>query len=278
MKIRRLLFRLVVRGLEALHRLHGLDGCDKINFIEHSSEGGDLVTIAFNNCKIIEYQIKYIRKHIKDCYTYIVADNSSDDEAARQIRSLCDREDVAYVRLPKNYLGLVGPSYSHAAALNWVCEKIIRKRKPLYFGFIDHDLFPVRDVKIADYLVSQPLFGAKRERGAEWYLSAIMSFFRYDFVKDKKLDFMPVMPNENYLDTGGGNWYSIYSKMDPSSLTFVSEYVEDFREGGQRHQDQVEIFDKRWLHTINGSYWKKVENKDDKIEPLIEKYGRELNS
>ena len=58
-------------------------------------------------------------------------------------------------------------------------------------------------------------------------------------------------------------------------MEFASVYTENFREGNLRHQDQVEIFDGRWLHTINGSYWLKVESKEDKIEGLIEKYEKE---
>lgn len=69
-------------------------------------------------------------------------------------------------------------------------------------------------MKIMDYLGNQPVYGVKRARGKEWYLSAIMFFFR---------------------------------------------------------------FDRRWLHTINGSYWKKVDSKEDMIEGLIEKYEQELN-
>lgn len=161
--------------------------------------------------------------------------------------------------------------------MNWVCKNVVRRRRPACFGFIDHDLFPVRDMKIMDYLGYQPVYGVKRARGKEWYLSAIMFFFRFDFVKDKKLDFMPVTPTDDYLDTGGGNWYDIYSEMDPSKMFFATEYLENFRDGGLRHQDQVEIFDRRWLHTINGSYWKKVDSKEDMIEGLIEKYEQELN-
>lgn len=279
MSLKRLLFRGAVRGLELLHRMHGLKGCYRVNLplVEQPEKWLDLITIAFNNQSIINHQIKYVRAHVKDNFTYIVADNSSNPEASRQIRELCEREGVAYIRLPKNRLGMIGPSYSHASALNWVYRKIVKQRKPAYFGFIDHDLFPVRDVRVADYLQKQPVYGVKRARGKEWYLAAIMFFYRFDFVKDKKMDFMPVTPTDEYLDTGGGNWYDIYSRMDMDEMEFASVYTENFRKGNLRHQDQVEIFDGRWLHTINGSYWLKVESKEDKIEGLIEKYEKELN-
>ena len=67
---------------------------------------------------------------------------------------------------------------------------------------------------------------------------------------------------------------NIYSKMDLSAIRFCEERMENFREGeGNRHQDQVEIFDDMWPHTINGSYWKKISiQKEGIIAELIRKY------
>lgn len=111
MSVRRLLFRSAVRGLEFIHGLHGVSGCCKENLSLEPlpSECLDLITIAFNNQSIIDHQIKYIRTHVKDDYNYIVADNSTNEEASAQIRILCEREKVAYIRLPKNHLGKIGP-------------------------------------------------------------------------------------------------------------------------------------------------------------------------
>jgi hypothetical protein len=92
-----------------------------------------------------------------------------------------------------------------------------------------------------------------------------MSFFQYDFVKDKKVDFMPVTPDKVYLDSGGGNWYGLYSQLDREQIVFPNECIEPLRDGGDRHGDSLEFFDdKLWLHTINGSCWKKVNNQSDK--------------
>ncbi len=120
-------------------------------------------------------------------------------------------------------------------------------------------------MSIINKLDTQPVYGPLRLRDQWWYLSAILSFFRFDFVRDKKVDFMPVTPGEIYLDSGGGNWYSLYSNLDRDKIIFPNECIEPLRDGGDRHGDSLEFFDdKSWLHTINGSCWKKVNKQNEK--------------
>ena len=134
------------------------------------------------------------------------------------------------------------------------------------------DLFPIMPIKIGDYILSQPIYGPLRLRGNCWYLSGIMSFFSFDYVRSHSgLDFMPVTPEDCYLDTGGGNWYKFYNLLDKETLVFPSECIEALREGADRHGDSLEYFDnKRWLHTINGSCWKKVnEGKESLVNSIL---------
>ena len=107
-----------------------------------------------------------------------------------------------------------------------------------------------------------------------WIENGKVTFFRFDFVQDKKVDFMPVTPTHTYLDSGGGNWYDLYSRLDKQTLFFPSECIEPLREGGDRHSDSLEDFDdKAWLHTINGSCWKPVhEGKDNLVRQLLNTY------
>ena len=233
-----------------------------------------IITIAFNNAELIRYQYKFLKKNITDDYIYLVADNSSNKDARVQIESFCKQNQVAYVSLPKNSLNKVGGSYSHAMCLNYVYHHIIKTLRPYVFGYIDHDLFPVKKLSVCNILSSQPVYGPLRERAECWYLSAIMSFFRYDYVQDKKVDFMPVMPYKTYLDSGGGNWYDIYSRLNMKEINFPDECIEPLREGGDRHGDSLEWFDnKNWLHTINGSCWKEIAaGKDHLIKDLLDNY------
>ena len=272
---KRIAFRACVRLLEQWFiRRQPLQTCHlSAQPIRHNNHI-DLITIAFNNAQLLPLQEQFLRKNIRDSYTHIVVDNSTDPHTRQQIYQYCNQHHIPYLSLPHNPLNRIGGSYSHAAALNYAYRHIIQIRQPYAFGIIDHDLFPVQSVSVADKLLHQPVFGPLRHRGNCWYLSAIMSFFRYDFVQDKKVDFMPVKPDGIYLDSGGGNWYDLYSRLKLDELRFPDEAIEPLREGGDRHGDSLEYFDRKtWLHTINGSCWKPVaDGKENLVIQLLNQY------
>ena len=265
MTIKRMIFRAWVRTLECLTLALKPKAICHLPLHPLNEKSLDIITVAFNNVELIQYQEQFLRKFIQDPYYHIVVDNSTDFKVREQLYQFCLENKIAYISLPKNFLNWVGGSYSHAAALNYTYKHIIQKRQPFAFGQIDHDLFPTRSISIIDKLTNQPIYGPLRLRDKWWYLSAILSFFRLDFVKDKKVDFMPVTPDKIYLDSGGGNWYSLYSQLDRERIIFPSECIEPLRDGGDRHGDSLEFFDdKLWLHTINGSCWKKINNQSEK--------------
>ncbi len=230
----------------------------------------DVISIAFNNVLVISQQIRLVRKYLGTDITYIVADNSSNPEAGLAIKALCIENGVSYIRLPKSKLGRVSPSYSHAGALNWIYRKIVKKRQPDVFGFIDHDIFPIAPISIT--LSNQnPIYGNLRESGPYRYMWPGLSFFYYPYVAGKKLDFMPVKVKGHYLDTGGGNWRCLYDALHRDDKTHL--FGAELREGDNFYEDSFHLFDNnRWLHTINGSYWKSSRSKDKLITTLLNKY------
>ena len=283
MTIKRILFRLAVRGLETLLMLMPVRRTLSWRRLMNApiEEGElDVVTIAFNNPFVLEQQMLFMEKNLVGPYRHIVVDNSSDKKQRDKIRLLCEERGVDYVSMPSNRLGLMGFSYSHAGALNWTWKKIISRRRPTYFGFLDHDLYPVKRIDIRAELSNQPIYGLLKEYGVGeemcWYLWAGLCFYRNDFVKGMKLDFMPVTPYRTYLDTGGGNWYSMYSKMDRSGLRLAEmEYVE-FPEMVGMLDDKMALMDEgRWLHSTNGSNWKqKSEERDAVVEAVMKRFLR----
>lgn len=187
--------------------------------------------------------------------THIIADNSTNEAVSQRIKTYCLEHGVPYIRIPKNHQ--IG-SYSHATALNWVCRHIIDSRRPAFFGFTDHDLFPIKPVSLVEILQNQHVYGSIRVRGEGkyWYISAILCFFDFKYVQNKKLDFLPARYDDdvnNYLDTGGGNWPRLYSTMNRSEMVFCNERIERIGEGNDYHNDFVELLDDSFLHTINGS-------------------------
>lgn len=290
----RILFRTVVRLFETINRIQGPVKQCHIDLAPLPSDNNhtDIITIAFNNDKIIPLHTRYVATNYTAPHTHIIADNSTDPRASANIEAFCQENNIAYLRLPTNKLGKIGgPSYSHATALNWCYHHIINRRKPAYFGFTDHDLFPLKPVDLRPILDRQNFYGPKRPRGNYWYLSGILSFFKYSYTRTRKVDFMPVTFHGVYLDSGGGNWNGLYREAEPSKLVFCKERLEkasdkcsdlpgfvggtaDNTKEANRHQDLVEIFDELWLHTINGSYWKKIAiTKEDTLPLLIERYA-----
>ncbi len=282
MTIKRLLFRANVRILEKLCTVQPVKKCHTKNLsIDRLPIGNrhtDIITIAFNNDKIIPLHTHYIKENYTGEHTHIIADNSTDSETSRKIREYCSTNGIAYIRISHNYLGkIAGPSYSHATALNYCYQHIIKKRQPAYFGFTDHDLFPLKEVDLSSILERQYVYGPLRARAEFWYLSAILCFFNYRYLKDKKVDFMPVTYKGTYLDSGGGNWKEIYQGLDKKQIAFCTERMDNFEKGDNRHQDMVEIFDEKWLHTINGSYWKKIAVVKEKfLDTLVAEYAVRL--
>lgn len=227
----------------------------------------DLVTVAFNNDKVIAQQIRLLNKYLLDPYHYTIADNSPDPLKREKIMELCKESDVPYIQLPKNPFSSKDPSLSHGAALTWIFKNFIKSRRADFFGFIDHDIFPIQPTKIMDSLQESPVYGLIQERDEIWYLWAGFCFFQYDYIRNCKINFMPAIG----YDTGGGNWESIYSKLDKGTVPDLKHVYGILRDGNDPQSDWVEYIGD-WLHTFNASNWKKVRDKDHLVDELLNKY------
>jgi hypothetical protein len=277
----------MIRLLEQMTLIRPFRTCHSIHLsvepLPNSNRQCDLITVAFNNMQTIEQQIYFVRKYMgEEKYNYIIADNSTDRTVRKAIESFCAENKISYIRLPKNYLTEIRRgSYSHGTALNWIYRHVVKKRQPCYFGFIDHDLFPIQPVSPIEKLARQPIYGAIEARNSYWYLWAGLCFFRFDFAKNKRIDFLPVKPKDIYLDTGGGNWYSIYSQIDKDSLEHVS-WHHQLIEGTETDEDSwmhsmIGYGDDCWLHTMGGSNYNQISEqqlarKKEVVRKILENY------
>ena len=150
-----------------------------------------IVTIAFNNDKVLRHQINHIREHWHDSdIEYIVADNSPTVERQEAIRSVCEELNVSYMNIPKSpKINKISGSYSHGAAAMWVYYNYIVKRKPYIFGFIDHDLFPIKSFSMVEKMSDYSCYGYKMERGSAWYLWMGLIFLKSTFVNNFDINF-----------------------------------------------------------------------------------------
>lgn len=95
----------------------------------HYREVG-LITVAFNNVPVIDWQIKLIKKFWPEAL-HVIVDNSSDSAAADKIKQI-SRGYLLYIKVPNNPFVL---SESHGAALNWACKNVVGKLLIRYVGF-----------------------------------------------------------------------------------------------------------------------------------------------
>lgn len=234
----------------------------------------DLITIAYNNTHVLKHQIKKIKKNVIDKnLSYIIADNSDDPDKKNEIKAICDSENILYIEIPKlsDSWCRVGGSQSHAAALNWVYYRIVKKRKPKMFGFLDHDIYPLREVSILSYLENQPFFGKKDMRKDYWYIWPGFCFFQFDFIKDLIIDFSPSKIQDTYVDTGGALWYELYSKFQKDDYNLAESTLYPLESLGYDYPENIEFIDEIWFHSMNASLWKKATDYSMAIDDILEK-------
>lgn len=203
-----------------------------------------LLSIAYDDVEAIDMQASAVARFVPGAL-YAIADNSSDDALACEVESVAVRHGAPYVRLPRSLSK--EPSRSHGLALDWTWRNIIRPGRPEAFGFLDHDLFPTAPDDPFAKLAQQPVYGSLRRQGDRWFLWAGFCFFRFDAVKDLRLNF-----GQDWfkgLDTGGGNWTVLYSRLDRASLAFSPTHFEPYKPGAHPVHDSIQWCD-RWLHEV----------------------------
>lgn len=236
-----------------------------------------IIVIAFNNKEILETQEKYLQENLKEKYDYIVADNSTKINVSEKIKLFCKEKNISYIKIPSNPLNGVRASGSHGIALNWCMKNIIRKYKPKYFGFLDHDIFPLKEVCVTDKLKSG-FSGITRTRGDKYfYLWPGFCFFDFEKVKNFKFNFFPHHSGRNgltFLDTGGSNYYSIYKKTSRKEIQESSSKLINLNTGkefikGENSSQTFEIIDSTWLHLRQIAWREESFNKMNKKDDFI---------
>ncbi len=184
-----------------------------------------LITIAFSDPQLIEWQAQLMRIYVSQP-VYLIADNSPDD-SAEAIEAIAERHGSPYVRLPANPWG--PGSRSHGISMNWLWRNIILPGEPEAFGFLDHDLFPTAPDDPFSALSTQDFYGLVRTAGPRWFLWAGFCMFKFDNVRHKPLDF-----GQDWfvgLDTGGGNWEVLYRHVNRAMLREPRSWEAPFRLG-----------------------------------------------
>lgn len=251
---------------------------DSFNFLPMSQSNLLLLTVAYNNVEFIRLQISLLKKNFKDDFYHCIVDNSSDPFVRVEIQEICKVLNVSYFGIPYNFYK---NNKSHAAAMHWSYFQIINKHKFEYFGFLDHDIFPFCSFSlkhrfnqgIYGRVVNSYFHGGYQEKISDlvpyWSIWAGFCFFKSSFFKSSfPWDFnffSKHFPGGYFLDTGGGLWNLVYSKLKyPGKLaSYYKIFLEENSNSGDQN-DGFEIIDDSWIHFVSLSNWRSISDLEKK--------------
>ena len=221
-----------------------------------------VITVAFENPLMIDFQSKAMKEHFQEA-VYLVADNSRTPEKSEKIKRICDDRSLYYVKLPKNFV--LHGNRNHSMALQWLFDKVVRKSGFSKFGFLDHDLIPIR--KVRSLRISDcPVYGLKWDselKNDAWTLWAGFSFFNLNKLS-KTTNFNFLYDFSNGLDTGGRNYPSIFQFIQSDAQPFATS---SFKWSKTSAGNRFELIDGEWLHFGGAGY---LEDYDAKIQDFID--------
>jgi hypothetical protein len=208
------------------------------------------LVIAFEQPWALDWLLRMANRNFADTKV-LVFDNSRSDTKRSEIERVCTKNNIPYLALPANSTRHV--NRSHGMAMTWVYYNVVRAIKPHIFGFIDHDLIPVRKVSIADKVKDQPIYGLLHVgKLGFWFLWAGYCFFEYAQIKNKSINFLYDFSCD--LDTGGRNWNGVYRQLDRSRLRVASSENVSMTVDSIPHPRMAQFIDQNWLHIGGISY------------------------
>lgn len=226
---------------------------DGLNFAQSLAQSGArrvCVTIAYNTPWVLDILTRAWQL-FPPGMVLVVVDNSSAKAARAQNRAICQARGVPYIELPWNPEW--HPNRSHGISMNWAYYNIISHLQPETFGFIDHDCFPLGPFDLGQRLESADVYGLRwlsTKIPGGWYLWAGYCFFRYETVRGRHIDFKHRI--EFGMDTGGGNWPDVYSRMAPERALAAAESTLDIAIDGKMATYMV--LDGAMFHVGGASY------------------------
>ena len=219
-----------------------------------------LVTVAFNNPQVLEWQLLLCKRFLHDNYLHVILDNSVSPQARALNKDICIRHGTSYISLPPNPWTGVHNSRSHGISLDWAFRHVLPRFSYRVLGLLDHDVFPVEDHTLLAEMGDRTYMGVLQERPGVWYLWPGFFFVRSDAFK---LDDVSMLPTRG-TDTGGNLWWKIFRHMDKKNILFLKEQECRLRKGESR-QSAFYYRIGCWIHTVNASYWNACAPKEDHI-------------
>lgn len=228
-----------------------------------------IIAISFEQPWVIRWLGEAAQKNILDA-ELIIFDNSMKLSSRASIRQACEDIGIPYFGLPKNPTSHV--NRSHSLAMQWIYENFIVKIKPEIFAFIDHDLIPIKHVEIGRKINNQDFYGLLRPGGENehdpraWSLWAGYCIFKYNSVMNTHMNFM--YDFSRGLDTGGGNYETLYRHYEKNQLKFPAVYDVQLNIEPFGIVSEIQQVDEEWYHIGSVGYNENMQSKEEYVKSI----------
>jgi hypothetical protein len=231
----------------------------------HLAGGRIALVIAFEQPWALRWLLRMAATNLVGMQV-LVFDNSRDAGMREQLRALCEVHGVPYLALPR--YRTQHANRSHGMAMSWVWHNVVRALQPEMFGFLDHDMIPVRPVDPGERLQGQEVFGLLNAgKSEQWSLWAGYCFYRFPRVAGKRLNFLYDFARG--LDTGGRNWKPLYRGLEREGLRLARQEFMLLQPPSTAPARPVEVLDGAWIHIGGVSYNDNFERKHVFFEALL---------
>lgn len=215
-------------------------------------------SFVFNRPDILSYQIKSLKKFLKNDFEMNVVYDTRDNQYYGQFKQTCEEEQVNFY----HHISQPGqtPSFYNAQAIQWSYDNIISQEEDdCIVMILDHDIFLIDELDIVNQMKSYDIIGCLQTRNRIKYVWPGLCVFKKSSVQNIEFDFYPQVVDGEMLDNGGGT-YKILSnkeiKFYDTGVEYPDEYdginITDDITGGFGYELH---FNQKFLHFRNASNW-----------------------
>lgn len=198
---------------------------------------------------LLNHQIRLIKKNLKDEFELKVTDNTP-GLTRNMIEAICNREGIHYAHIDQT---------DHNDSLNYAASHVTHE----YFGFLDHDIFPIKPCTLIDKIDRAGFYGlpqTHRHTRAR-YLWPGFCFFTKEWLGVKELDFNGIRGRYKEYDGDCGSMLCyLFTGEDWNNLMPIEH---NFRRLRDTTDENIQSWGYEiiggWLHFTNASHWLQVE-------------------
>lgn len=219
----------------------------------------ELFVVGFGRPDLLREQKRLLDKYLKDPFGICLIDNTPEPECAH-MEAVCRELSIGYLRSPS-------AKHLHPEALNFAALHVTRSTAP-FFGFLDHDVFPIRTTTLIDKIKSAGFYGVGQRHAptGHSYLWPGFSFFSSEWLNGRQLNFEGIRGEHKRDDgdCGSMNW-PLFSEEEWENVHSMIHGYQVIREpDGYGLQSTGVEFLGDWLHLTNASHWMEIPNPDER--------------